>query len=1004
MTKATPTNNVIGAKNFLDSYQNYTKNPFFGELSSTLDNVDVGKNVTKISGNTQLEVSAIDGYTTFKWTYAFNGIIAPSKFVALGFNNSFLTAFVDNWQFYSIGSTSVNLSESEAKATALDTAKTHDWSLQLDVETFETKNFNESDVVWTALIFDGSLGARKIRSEDPLTLYPVWRAGVQLDKWYGQMYGIEIDIWADSKEIRSAQEAWSTLPPPEGTAIADLAMPDKTSNEASLLADQNLAISIALLAFAAVIAGTILCARKKITVSYGSPGIHVPKIAGVSFFILMLSFALLAHIATVNGTTRSGIVGGSQSDGADDGNGDSWRKSTSEVNLQNYVAPNIAGNFSQAGYSGYDCQGDQGSLKDNFLSGLSTNQSSRDYVAVVYFDHGVGRSDYLPENWGYPYNEEFHYMIEDNDGTLWDDWQDVHVECGIYDTDIYPLIQAYGKINFAFINTCLSANLSAQPPDYNPSIGQGYLEPDWPPVPARYEGMPYAWMHRIVEAKSTQGFNINDQMSIDGYNDPDDGSQCYIGFPWGSASLEQDIPYQDGTPYYQWVERFFKSALSYDISVNMALDYASWETLGYRFGESFLRTGYDAYWWMKDQDPTIWHGSTMAVYGNGNIHLRNYLAGWYDNFNDNSRDTSKWDTLQANGGTANEANQQLEVTVQSGSGQAQAGFVTTNAHSVQNQKVTITVTQLSNVDEMTLQIGTTKVTASDPYSQNNWYRILKSRSSSYVYIQRNASGTLSTMVAAPWISATGELTIQVYDGRVYFYENEVLKYSESYALPSYNCYVYAFTSTPRQGASLTDKFDNFALSQSPGWNDNFNDNSLATSAWAKLEVNAATANETSSQLHVTVPSGSGWAQAGYVTQNTYNMQNKQAAVEVAELDQVYEMSLMISTTKTTNSDPASESNWYRITKMKQGYSSNIVTVESKVSGSYTLETYTTWDSSTGQLTISVMDGAIGFFENGKLRHSESFALPSSNCYIYTYTSSPRTASGTEKFDNFALTG
>jgi hypothetical protein len=168
ITTIKASSNTVTAKNFLESYHNYTANSLFGELSSTLDNVDNNKNLTKDIGNTELQISAINGYTTFKWTYVFNGIIAPSKFVALGFNNSCLTAFVDNWQLYKIGSTTVNLSEKEVEIIGLNAAKTHSWSLPLENDAFDPNNFNVSNVIWKTLIFDNSLGANKTRGADSL--------------------------------------------------------------------------------------------------------------------------------------------------------------------------------------------------------------------------------------------------------------------------------------------------------------------------------------------------------------------------------------------------------------------------------------------------------------------------------------------------------------------------------------------------------------------------------------------------------------------------------------------------------------------------------------------------------------------------------------------------------------------------------------------------------------------------------------------------------------------
>ncbi|MFW6110995.1 MAG: hypothetical protein ACOC6H_03050 [Thermoproteota archaeon] len=113
-------------------------------------------------------------------------------------------------------------------------------------------------------------------------------------------------------------------------------------------------------------------------------------------------------------------------------------------------------------------------------------------------------------------------------------------------------------------------------------------------------------------------FNVADHISDDGYNDPDTGDQVYIGFPWGSASLSQTIPLNGGTQYLYWVDRFFYYALNYDMSVNYALEHASYKAWGnWHFDESPLRTGFTAYWWNVGEDDNC----TMAVYGNGNIHL-----------------------------------------------------------------------------------------------------------------------------------------------------------------------------------------------------------------------------------------------------------------------------------------------------------------------------------------------------------------------------------------------
>jgi hypothetical protein len=203
------------AKNFLSNYQTFTSDPIYGELMAPLNNLDVSQNVNITSGNCQLQV--YDGNSqrpSFKWYYTYNGVAAEySKFLSIGFNNGFIEILVDKWQLYKIGSTNVNISEQQAKAIALETTKTYFSNRNLDNDAFDPKNFNESNVKWTALFFIGSLDTDKTHPGGEFTLYPVWRVGVALNRWYGNMYGLEVEIWADNGEIRSTQEAWSMMTP-----------------------------------------------------------------------------------------------------------------------------------------------------------------------------------------------------------------------------------------------------------------------------------------------------------------------------------------------------------------------------------------------------------------------------------------------------------------------------------------------------------------------------------------------------------------------------------------------------------------------------------------------------------------------------------------------------------------------------------------------------------------------------------------------------------------------
>lgn len=608
----TSTNAVESAQGFLSSYQVYTAKPIFGQLTSTLNDVDASKNITKTIGDKVLEVTTCGGYTHFKWYYTANGAIAPyTKAVAISFQDGFLSAFIDNWNLYSIGSTSVNLSREEAVAMALDVARKHSWTMQLDADTLDPENFNEKrSVSWTALVFDGSLDADSTRGEDVLKLYPVWRVGLVLNKVFGELYGLEVDIWADTKEVRSVREEYSQLAAQwfkNITANVDV-------NTASVNgAEPNIAEGIILSATTVSVVGAFAAGLfKKKTRALYQLNPRFLKTCGIMLGFLLLSVAFAPLVATVNATSRAGNVWGSRSSGAPNNPYSySWRKTNNETfhqaNMSSYIASQC---FTAAnGYSGFN---NHGVNKDVILYQAGYFSSNYDYVAIVDWDHGVG---------GYPPNApgEEHYMFEDDWGTVvgtpsnhYTDWSH-----GVYDIDIYNVFPP-AKVHFAFIDACQSANLYR--------LGQGYSSTGKP------LGLPFAFTHRIVTAYPT-----GTEMSIDGYGSPDAFPQCYIGFPEGSAALDQRISpsgdFGSGPKWYIWVGNFFYLALNYDISVKDALDMASWYMWQCNFIQSPLRgAGFTAVWPMDtngDGEFEVGPGqqglnSTLAVYGNANIHLKNF--------------------------------------------------------------------------------------------------------------------------------------------------------------------------------------------------------------------------------------------------------------------------------------------------------------------------------------------------------------------------------------------
>jgi hypothetical protein len=122
------------AKGFLQRYQNYAGDSFYGELASTLDNVDVSTNITKSAGNIKLEVLNSDNtILDYVWTYTDeNGIVAKSKNVILSYDRGQLKVFLNNWPLYKVTGTP-KISSEEATAIALEASENFSYEVEIDM-------------------------------------------------------------------------------------------------------------------------------------------------------------------------------------------------------------------------------------------------------------------------------------------------------------------------------------------------------------------------------------------------------------------------------------------------------------------------------------------------------------------------------------------------------------------------------------------------------------------------------------------------------------------------------------------------------------------------------------------------------------------------------------------------------------------------------------------------------------------------------------------------------
>jgi hypothetical protein len=163
--------------------------------------------------------------------------------------------------------------------------------------------------------------------------------------------------------------------------------------------------------------------------------------------------------------------------------------------------------------------------------------------------------------------------------TTVDDWQDV-----------YPYTE--NNHRFVFLWACMQGD----------EVG-GYTS-------GYHRGMPYTWSHR-------------NNLSTDGYADPDTGNYIFIGFENISKSLSEWPTVND--TYKNWLVFFYYYATS-GYSIHQALDKASelvwYDTEGWQyFYQTPLYQGYNATnpYYPAQGEP--WYWSYLHVYGNGDRTL-----------------------------------------------------------------------------------------------------------------------------------------------------------------------------------------------------------------------------------------------------------------------------------------------------------------------------------------------------------------------------------------------
>jgi hypothetical protein len=186
------------------------------------------------------------------------------------------------------------------------------------------------------------------------------------------------------------------------------------------------------------------------------------------------------------------------------------------------------------------------------------------------------------------------------------------------------------------------------------------------------------------------------------------------------------------------------------------------------------------------------------------------------------------------------------------------------------------------------------------------------------------------------------------------------------------------------------------------WIDNFNDNKLDSCAWDRVVSGSGDPHEMNQQLQLWINKKN--QQVGYVSKNPLALNGGiYFQVDITQFSNLKEMCIMVSPTKTTNSNPTSQNNWYRCYRTTSG---NLWVVQSRLNGGtpQTLHSEGISTISGGSLKIMVNGGTIYFYDlqNNK-QYPCTYSL-SGKQYLYIYGSTGSTGNTYDYMDNWYYSG
>lgn len=378
------TNTVDKAKDFLQRYQTYTTDSFYGELKATLSDVAINKNATKTVGNIKLEISVLGDQThqDLIWTYVDeNGIQAKLKNVALSFDRGQLQCFMDNWNLYTIAGTP-KLSDEYAKAIALNAIQNFTYSASdekgnsIIVSGFKVSSIGDATLSY--LNYEKETSGYSARGDDSFILYPSWYVPIGFDKLNpGSVTGARVRIWADTGEV-------STIDPMiySGGALSYDVSVVETANIGSTFVIPFMIIMVSsAVGVCAISIKTSVLGKKRLLKT------GLLKTSILLLCILVLSSLMLSTVSTVSATKKAEVYASL------------YGQAGNEPYYAQVVTNHIQSCYQSAGVTVANNYG-IGTYRAAIIANIDSDELNYDCITVFHFGHMAGANNYY-DNSGY---------------------------------------------------------------------------------------------------------------------------------------------------------------------------------------------------------------------------------------------------------------------------------------------------------------------------------------------------------------------------------------------------------------------------------------------------------------------------------------------------------------------------------------------------------------------------------------------------------------------------